>query len=403
MKHERWYKKDVTLTWNGWQTKFAVAQELFSSHDVDIGSRLLLRSLAVTVLPPSGHAIDFGCGYGVLGLALRQALPGWTVDLVDRDALAIAFSRSNAERLGFDDGSVRCTIGLGVDRAPPDGYGLILWNVPGKAGEPALHEQTGDVAKALAGGGMVALVVVNPLAGTIRLALQADPDVTITQDERHAGHTVIQARREDRGTSPGDPFERGVFDRDLAQFGVDEFDYDITPVVGLPEYDSFSFATQVTFDMLRTMDGPTDSVLVMRPGQGHVPLVVGNQLRPLRIVLVDRDQLALRASARAMADVGVRVPRSETVATPDFIDVPHEEPFTLAILMLEDQVRNDIHIARLEDLVSLIAPGGDLIVGGASSVVSRFLSFAAKAGGWKVRDRVKRSGASAARLERIAR
>jgi hypothetical protein len=67
--------------------------------------------------------------------------------------------------------------------------------------------------------------------------------------------------------------------------------------------------------------------------------------------------------------------------------------------MLEDQVRNEIHIARLDDLASLIAPGGNLIVGGTSSVVSRFLSFAAKSPGWKVRDRIKRSGASAARLE----
>jgi len=49
----------------------------------------------------------------------------------------------------------------------------------------------------------------------------------------------------------------------------------------------------------------------------------------------------------------------------------------------------------------MIESGGNVIVGGTSSVVSRFLSFAAKTTAWKVRDRIKRSGASAARLQKV--
>ena len=50
-----------------------MAQELFSSHDVDTGSRALLKALDVDVLPETGHVIDYGRGYGVLGLALKVA------------------------------------------------------------------------------------------------------------------------------------------------------------------------------------------------------------------------------------------------------------------------------------------------------------------------------------------
>ena len=132
---ERWYKKDVVLTWNARQSRFAVAQELFSSHDVDAGSRLLLRSLDLPSFPSEGHALDYGCGYGVLGLAFREQMPGWQVTLVDRDALAVGFSFWNADRPGMGDGSVRCRIGLGVDGGPANGWDLVLWNVPGKAGE----------------------------------------------------------------------------------------------------------------------------------------------------------------------------------------------------------------------------------------------------------------------------
>lgn len=402
MKSERWHKKDVALTWNTRKTTFAVAQELFSSHEVDAGSRLLLRSIDVASLPGRGHALDFGSGYGVLGLAWRDALPGWTVQLVDRDALAVEFSRWNAERLGFDDGSVTSRVGLGVDGTTGSGCNLILWNVPGKAGEPVLRMLTADVVSALANGGLIALVVVNPLAPVIRDALRGDEHVSILLDEEHAEHTVIHARRDGIGTQQSDPFERGVFDRELGQFGVDDFEYDITPVVGLPEYDTYSFATQVVFDALRTVEGEVGAMLIMRPGQGHVPLVAANRFQPRRLTMVDRDQLALRASARALVDAGLRIPSIEMVASSDLADVPRDGPFSLAVLMLEDQVRNEIHVARLNDLASLTESGGHIIVGGTSSVVSRFLSFAAKTKAWKVRDRIKRNGASAAPLERLA-
>ncbi len=400
MKYERWHKKDVTLTWNTRRTTHAVAQELFSSHEVDAGSKLLLRSLDVTALAEQGHALDFGCGYGVLGLALRDALSGWTIELVDRDALAVEFARWNAERLGFDDGSVMCTVGLGVDSAPETGFDLILWNVPGKAGETVLRQLTVDVASALGDGGVAALVIVNPLADAIRGALAQDPAIEIVIDTTHAEHTVIHARRMGKGELPGDPFDRGVFDRELAEFGVDDFEYDLTTVVGIPEFDTYSFATQVTLDVLRTVEGSPRSALVFRPGQGHVPLVVAERFGPDRLVLVDRDLLALRSSARALVDIGPRVSKVEIVAAADLADVPGDEPFSQAIMKLEDQVRNEVHVARLKDLGAMIDLGGTIIVGGGSSVVSRFLAFAAKADGWKVRDRVKRSGASAARLER---
>ena len=401
MNISRWHKKDVDLTWNGQRTRYAVAQELFSSHDVDAGSKLLLRSLDVTRFPTSGLAVDFGCGYGVLGLAWKHAMPGWNVLLIDRDALAVEFSQWNAQSMGFSAPDVRSRTGLGVDVTPAQGADLILWNVPGKAGETVVADLTADVMGALAEGGTAAMVVVNPLAGTIRAVFEADASATVLHDETHAEHTIIHAAKSGGPDVPGDPFDRGTFDRELAGFGVDDFEYDITPVVGLPEYDSYSFATQVTFDMLRTVNQEVESVLIVRPGQGHLPAVIASAFGPESLVLLDRDMLALRASVRALIDAEVRVPQVPMVAAADLEDAAEASPFDLVVMMLEEQVRNDLHVSRLEDLESLVGSGGQVVVGGTSSVVSRFLSFAAKTRGWKVRDRTKRSGASAARLERV--
>jgi 16S rRNA G1207 methylase RsmC len=397
MQREHWHKKDVTLSWAGMRLQFGVAQELFSSHDVDVGSRLLLKSLDPAAWPATGHVLDFGCGYGVLGLAWLSARPGWHGTLVDRDALAVAFAADNAQRIGLD--RVTSAIGLGVGDVPAPGVELLLWNVPGKAGDGVLAALTGDCVLALANGGLLALVVVNPLADTLRVVLTSSPDITIEHDETHAEHTIIHARSSGSATPAGDPFERGVFNREEAGFGVDDFDYDIVPVVGLPEYDSFSHATELTFDVLRTVPGSPESIFVFRPGQGHVPLVLANLYAPRRMVIGDRDWLALQATLRVLTRPGFPLERVDALPLADLAEANMVD-VDLAVLLLEDQVRNELHAARLSDLESMLVSGGQLVVSGGSSTVSRFLSFAAKRPGWKLRDRSKRSGASAARLER---
>jgi hypothetical protein len=83
----------------------------------------------------------------------------------------------------------------------------------------------------------------------------------------------------------------------------------------------------------------------------------------------------------------------------DLEDISPGVACDLCVLMLEDQIRNEVHVGRLQDLAAMMSPGGQVVVGGTSSTVSRFLAHAAKTKHWKLRDRTRRSGASAARLE----
>jgi len=310
----------------------------------------------------------------------------------------VSFAADNAHR--NDLAGATCVVGLGVGDVPDTGVDLVLWNVPGKAGESVLASLTHDCTAILRADGLLALVVVNPLADGLRTELAVDPAVTIVHDEEHAEHTIIHARKAGGAELPADPFERGVFDREPAGFGVDDFDYDIIPVVGLPEYDTYSHATEVTFDVLRTVTGEPRSIVVFRPGQGHVPVVVTSMLAPEQLAIGDRDWLAVRATYRSLANSGLPAPSVTAVPIVDLADFSLDE-VDLAVLLLEDQIRNDLHVSRLTDLETMLSVGGQVIVSGTSSTVSRFLSFAAKRAGWKLRDRVKRSGASAARLERV--
>lgn len=403
MNLSHWYKKDVVLDWQGGRMSFAVSQSLFSSHDIDAGSRLLLRSLDVDTLPVQGRAIDFGCGYGTLGLALKQVRPEWRIELIDRDALAVALSRWNGERFGSDEeAGLRFRVGLGVESAHPEGVDLLLWNVPGKAGPRVLTRLASDAIGALANQGVLALVIVNPLAEEIRAAIAVDDTISMEVDSTFADHTVMLARRNEplaAATRQGDsPFARGVFDRAPRRFEWRDLAYAFTPVMGLAEYDSRDFATDCALDVINGLDLPVERAILQGVGQGHLPVLVAAMHRPRVMELFDRDLLALKASQRAVS--GAEVPPSRILIDAR-VDPGVFEPLsgaTVATLMLPDQQAPDVTAVQIRDLSALAGATNMVVVAGRSTSVTRFLALALHTRGWRLRKRRKRHGASAALL-----
>ncbi len=72
-----YFKKRVALVDGGERLEFEVAHTLFASHQVDSGTKLLLRCLETE--PPPPRILDLGCGYGAWGSRSRGAFPrrGW--------------------------------------------------------------------------------------------------------------------------------------------------------------------------------------------------------------------------------------------------------------------------------------------------------------------------------------
>lgn len=392
---DHWYKKDVSLSWAGVHLQLAVAQELFSSHSVDSGSVFLLRSLDLTAMADDGVCVDFGCGYGVLGLAFKAVRPKWEVTLIDRDALAVEFSVWNATRLDLD---VSCRGGLGVDGfdRPLD---LVLWNVPGKAGAGVLRALTNRILDLLAPGGLLALVVVHPLANELREVAIERLDIELTCQDASSEHTVLHMKRlaGDPAMPSGDAFADGVFNREPAEVDTGLIVYSLLPVVGLPQYDGPDIASVLLMDAIESsMAKDVARVLCVSPGQGHLPIYIGKKWPDCEICLSDRDLLALRASARAIGNHGSVVSRFGTA------DVLSDEVhrFNLVSAMLPHQIRPPVMERWLERFIESTLSGGHIAVAGGSTEVSRFLALARKRPDLKMRDRDKRKGFSAAIFER---
>ena len=96
---------------------------VFSHGRLDRGSALLLEHLDKL---PSGHVLDFGCGAGVLGAAVKRRYPHNNVTLLDVDAFATASSRLTLAANGLD-AEVICADG--IDAAPME-LNTILSNPP---------------------------------------------------------------------------------------------------------------------------------------------------------------------------------------------------------------------------------------------------------------------------------
>jgi len=128
---------------------------VFSHGRLDRGSALLLDHLDKL---PSGHLLDFGCGAGVLGAAVKRRYPHNTVTLLDVDAFATASSRLTLAANGLE---AEVLTGDGIDAAPM-GLNAILSNPPFHVGVHTDYQATENLlrkaAKHLKNGGELRLV-----------------------------------------------------------------------------------------------------------------------------------------------------------------------------------------------------------------------------------------------------
>ena len=84
--------------------EFVTASGVFSKRRVDPGTRLLIESM---FLPEKGYALDFGCGYGPVGIVAATSNPGLRVIMVDVNERAVWLAKQNIEINRISNAEVR--------------------------------------------------------------------------------------------------------------------------------------------------------------------------------------------------------------------------------------------------------------------------------------------------------
>ncbi|MFK3796617.1 MULTISPECIES: methyltransferase [unclassified Pseudomonas] len=115
--------KAFEIEMDGGPLKVISLPGVFSHGRLDRGTALLLEHIDKL---PVGRLLDFGCGAGVLGAAVKRRSPDMQVTMLDVDAFATASSRLTLAANGLEGEVVT---GDGIDAAP-EHLDVILTNPP---------------------------------------------------------------------------------------------------------------------------------------------------------------------------------------------------------------------------------------------------------------------------------
>ena len=419
--------KTVAFRFEGHTLRLALSQSLFSSYDVDGGSRLLLASVVRQLAARPGEQrglrsiLDLGCGTGVLGLALAKR---YAAELTarDRDALALAVTAHNAAANG-----IACTTRGGVDTTGLDGarerpgYQLVVANLPAKAGAPVLARLLAAAAEAALPGGRIAVVVVAPLAEAVRREFGAAAE--LIHEQRGSGHCVLHGRPRPRppAAAPApepaptpDPAPGGAPETALAAYHrhqgavtVAGLSYPLATVYGLPDFDTPSHLIQLTATLLQRRavlpaapperdsfprgtephryraGAPAEwPVLAWNPGQGHLAVWLARaraaaQRGPdgggLRFTLASRDALQLLAARANLARNGVP---GSAVTLRHEVGLPSgaAPSYDLALLHPDQDLSAEARRELPARLAPLLRPDGQVVLYGAAPAIAPLLA-----------------------------
>jgi len=154
-------KKDLLIetVLMGKPLKLATTWGIFSPREIDSGTDLFLRYLEIK---EDEIALDIGCGYGPLGLAIAANAPKGQVHMVDKDFVAVDYANKNAQKNNL--GNAKAYLSNGLSTVPKGMmFTTVVSNVPAKVGKEMLSILLHDVHDHLEPGGQFVVVTINGL------------------------------------------------------------------------------------------------------------------------------------------------------------------------------------------------------------------------------------------------
>jgi ribosomal protein L11 methylase PrmA len=229
----------------------------------------------------------------------------------------------------------------------------------------------------------------------LRDKIKKTPNFDIVLHENRSGHAVFHYRF--TGGAGGDytkALDRGVYKRNEADFHYRKIRYSMRTAFGLPEFDSLHYRTGLLLEGLEGIGGAgAKRAIVFNPGQGHVPVVLWKLLQPEKLVLIDRDLLALRYSAENLVNNGC--PGANVgLFHQAGIKINTEEPADLIAGIPREEEGPEAAGLLLKQAAGQLSPGGIIILAGGSTAITRLVGMAQAEKQLKVKDRIKKRGYS---------
>ena len=185
-----YFKKEIIYSFEGGKFQFDVGETLFSTFDIDNGTDVLLRNISPEKIP---HTIlDLGCGYGPIGIVLGSKYPKAKVVMIDKDLLAVRYTKYNLQKNKINNATVLGSVGM--EAASGQTFDLIVSNIPVKIGDEAITQEfILEPYKNLNPGGELWIVVVKALNRFIPKIARKN-QLNLKEIRSRKGHTVYRLK-----------------------------------------------------------------------------------------------------------------------------------------------------------------------------------------------------------------
>lgn len=141
--------KRIRAVLKGREFVFETDRSVFAKDYVDVGTKRLIENIQ---LPDDGDVLDWGCGYGVIGIVMAATKPKLRVWMVDINERAVNLAKRNAKINKVKN--VKVLKSDGFSALPPElRFDAIVTNPPIHAGKKVLVQLIQDAFKWLKVGG----------------------------------------------------------------------------------------------------------------------------------------------------------------------------------------------------------------------------------------------------------
>ncbi len=141
---------DVKVHINNQEFIFFTDNGVFSKKGLDFGTRTLLETIPVL----SGRVLDFGCGYGPIGIYIKKS-NDCIVDMIDINERSLELTKKNAIKNNVEVNIFKSDIYSNITEK----YDFIVTNPPIRVGKKVLYEILMNAKNHLVSNGELWLVV----------------------------------------------------------------------------------------------------------------------------------------------------------------------------------------------------------------------------------------------------
>lgn len=182
--------REIRVSLRGHTLTLLTDRGIFSYGEVDRGTRLLAQQMQI---PSGAEVLDWGAGYGVLGIIAALLCPSCQVTMVEVNERAAQLAHQNAELAGA--ANVTVIAGEAPEALGSSRFDVIISNPPFRAGRQAVEAFIVDAAHRLTAGGQLWLVVPTNKGAKTFFKMMADLFAEVDTIAISGGYRVLWGQK----------------------------------------------------------------------------------------------------------------------------------------------------------------------------------------------------------------